>query len=100
MEKDAEMERIKFQINFLRYSRGNVMVLRNLIEDALQILDPWEDDLQSVASFTTLSRNVDKYLAAPTVYNNESLLQQNFSISQQQAIRDIDHLITYLKEKA
>lgn len=100
MEKGAEMERIKFQINFLRYSKGNVAVLRNLIEDALQLLNPMEEELQGYTSFTTLSRNADKYLSISTTYNNESLLQDNFTISQQQALRDIDNLLNYLKNKA
>jgi hypothetical protein len=94
----AEIERIKFQINFLRYSRGNVFVLRSLIEDALQLLIPLEEQLQNYGPFTTLSRNPDKYLSV-TAIRNESHLQDNFNLAQQQALQDIDQLLIFLKEK-
>ncbi len=98
MDKGAEMERIKFQINFLRYSRGNVFVLRSLIEDALQLLIPLEEQLQSYGPFTTLSRNPDKYLSVDFI-KNESHLQDNFNLAQQQALQDIDQLLIFLKKQ-
>ncbi len=73
MDMGAEIERIKFQINFLRYSRGNVFVLRSLIEDALQLLIPLEEHLQNYAPFTTLSRNPDKYLSITAIKNESHL---------------------------
>ncbi|QNF34977.1 hypothetical protein HUW51_20465 [Adhaeribacter swui] len=97
MDKGAEMERIKFQINFLRYSRGNILVLRSLIEDALQLLTPLEDQLQNFSPFTTLTRNPEKYLSVAAI-KNEAHLQDNFILSQQQALQDIDQLLHYLKE--
>lgn len=98
MNKGAEMERIKFQINFLRYSRGNVFVLRSLIEDALRLLIPLEEQLQGYSPFATLSRNPDKYLS--TDIKNEAHLQDNFNMSQQQALQDIDKLMIYLKDQS
>ena len=98
MDKGAEMERIKFQINFLRYSRGNVFVLRSLIEDALQLLTPLEEQLQNFSSFTTLSRSPDKYLSVDSI-KNESHLQDNFNLAQQQALQDIDQLLIFLKDQ-
>ncbi|MDQ4139959.1 MAG: hypothetical protein M3142_05490 [Bacteroidota bacterium] len=98
MEKGAEIERIKYQINLLRFSRGNILVLRSLIEDALQLFDPAEEELQGNSPFTSLSRNADKYLSE-TVIKHEALLQDNFVFAQQQALYDIDKLLIYLKEK-
>ncbi|MDQ3290680.1 MAG: hypothetical protein M3Q05_05255 [Bacteroidota bacterium] len=98
MEKGAEIERIKYQINILRYSRGNILVLRSLIEDALQLFDPIEIELQGNSPFTSLSRNADKYLSE-SVIKHEALLQDNFVFAQQQALYDIDKLLIYLKEK-
>ena len=98
MEKGVEIERIKFQINILRYSRGNIFVLRSLIEDALQFFDPLEDELQGNTLFTSLSRNADKYLSESAI-KHEALLQDNFELAQQQALYDIDKLLIYLKEK-
>jgi len=98
MDKSAEMERIKFQINFLRYSRGNVFVLRSLIEDALQLLLPLEEQLLNYSPFTTLSRTPGKYLSVEFI-KNESHLQDNFNLAQQQALQDIDQLLLFLKDQ-
>ncbi|QMU28591.1 hypothetical protein [Adhaeribacter radiodurans] len=98
MDKGAEIERIKFQINFLRYSRGNILVLRSLIEDALELLDPLEEDLQGNSHFTTLSRIADKFLSEAAI-KHEALLQDNFEYAQQQSLHDIDNLLSYLKER-
>ncbi|WP_146153514.1 hypothetical protein [Adhaeribacter arboris] len=98
MEKDAEIERIKYQINFLRYSRGNIVVLRSLIEDALQLFDPLEEELEGNSPFINLSRNVDKYLSEAAI-KHEALLPDNFVLAQQQALNDIDNLLDYLKKR-